>query len=89
MLCQKDLWWILGRVIHSQSVVVLGGDTNLLRIYSDGKTRSYSDGYCYASVESDFDDGVQHILHIPSLVHVFSSSALASEIKEVVRENTK
>lgn len=88
MLCQKDLWWILGRVIHSQSVVVLGGDTNLLRIYSDGKTRSYSDGYCYASVESDFDDGVQHILHIPSLVHVFSSSALASEIKEVVRENT-
>lgn len=87
-LCQKDLWWILGRVIHSQSVMVLGGDTALLRVYSDGKTRSYSDGYSYVSVESDFDEGVRHILHIPSLVHIFLFSALASQIKEVVRENT-
>lgn len=88
LLCQRDLWWILGRVIHSQSVMVLGGDTDLLRVYSDGKNRSYSDGYCYVSVESDFDEGVRHILHIPSLVHIFLFSALASQIKEVVRDNT-
>lgn len=88
VLCQKNLWWILGRVIHSKSVVVLGGDTEQHQVYSDGKIRSYSDGYCYVSVESDFDSGVQHILHIPSLVHIFLFSALASYIKEVVRENT-
>ena len=52
-LCQKSLWWILGRVIHSKEVMILGGDKTNLIVYSDGKTREYDDGMCYIEVSSD------------------------------------
>lgn len=88
-LCQKSLWWVLGRVIHSESVVVLGGDRCRLIQYRDGKTREYQDGRCFVEVSSDLDkDGKAHVLHVPSLVGAFASSKMGHEIGEVVRAST-
>jgi hypothetical protein len=88
-LCNKSLWWILGRMIHSKSVVVLGGDNSPIRVYEDGKSREFEDGRCYVEVTSDYDeDSVSHIIHIPSLVQAYTFSALRNEISDIVRENT-
>jgi hypothetical protein len=89
-LCPENLWWILGRVIHSKSVMVLGGDYCYLRVYEDGKTREFKDGRVYVEVASDFDEkeGLKHILHVPSLVRAYAFSHLSYEIGQIVRENT-
>ncbi|WP_148654551.1 hypothetical protein [Paraburkholderia caribensis] len=89
-LCQRDLWWILGRVIHSTSTFVLGGAREDLIVYPDGKTRSYADSRVFVQIESDFDKqtGNSHVIHIPSLVHCYVSSMLAHNVREVVRSNT-
>ncbi|WP_157378043.1 hypothetical protein [Burkholderia ubonensis] len=55
VLCKENLWWILGRVIHSTSVVVLGGVRSDVLCYTDGKTREYQDSRIYVEVESDLD----------------------------------
>lgn len=86
-LCANSLWWILGRVIHSKSVMVLGGDTCQIRVYHDGKTRETPDGLCFVDVESDFDNGTSHVLHVPSLVGVYTFSALRRELDEIVAAN--
>jgi len=90
LLCQKNLWWLLGRVIHSKSVVILGGTQSELIIYGDGKTREYENSQVYVEVESDFDSnkGIKHIIHIPSLVHCYVSSALVHKIEDAVRLNS-
>jgi len=89
-LWNENLWWILGRVIHSKSVMVLGGDNCSLKVYGDGKTREYEDGRCYVEVASDFDEkeGKKHIFHVPSLVRAYTFSALSYEIREIARSNT-
>ena len=88
-LCTESLWWILGRIIHSRAVMVLGGDASNLIVYADGKTREYSDGRCYVEVSSDFDDaGQSHVIHVPSLVRAYMFSAMSREIQEIVRANT-
>jgi hypothetical protein len=88
-LCQESLWWTLGRVMHSKSVMVLGGDRGNLIVYPDGKTREYSDGRCYVQVSSDLDkNGEEHLFHVPSLVRVYTFSQLSYEIQDVVRQNT-
>ena len=89
-LCAESLWWILGRVIHSASMTVLGGDHCHLKVYGDGKTREFEDGRVYVEVASDFDQkaGENHILHVPSLVRAYTFSALSYEISQIVRENT-
>jgi hypothetical protein len=89
-LSQESLWWILGRVIHSRSVLVLGGEKTNLVVYSDGKTREYEDSRCYVEFESDWDadEGKTHVLHVPSLVKCYVSTALRHAVDEIVRANT-
>jgi hypothetical protein len=88
-LCQKSLLWLLGRVIHSKSVMVLGGDQSNLIVYPDGKTREYEDGRCYVEVSSDYDvDGVSHVMHIPSIVRAYTCSKVGYSIKDAARENS-
>ena len=88
-LCQKDLWWILGRFIHSESVMVLGGTKNELVVYKDGKSREFIDSRTYIEVSSDYDakKNKSHIIYIPSLVHCYVFSALSHEVDRVVRGN--
>lgn len=89
VLCQKSLWWLLGRVIHSRSVMVLGGEQSILIVYADGKTRDYADGRCFVEVSSDFDDkGVSHVMHIPSIVRAYTISNVGYAIKDAARENS-
>ena len=89
VLCDKSLWWILGRVIHSKEVRVLGGDTSNLIVYPDGKTREYDDGMCYLEVSSDYDnDGESHFLHIPSLVRAYTFSEIGRVIDHESNRNT-
>ena len=81
-LSDKSLWWILGRVIHSKEVNVLGGATSNSIVYPDGKTREYDDGMCYVEVSSDLDNkGESHILHIPSLVRSYTFSEIGQRIE--------
>jgi hypothetical protein len=88
-LCEKDLWWLLGRVIHSKSVMVLGGDQSTLIVYPDGKTREYEDGRCYVEVSSDFDtEGTSHVMHIPSMVRAYTFSKVGYAIKNAARESS-
>ena len=89
-LCQKSLWWLLGRVIHSNSVMVLGGEKSNLIVYPDGKIREYEDGRCYVEVSSDYDDdGVSHIIHIPSIVRAYTFSNVGYAIKAAAREGRR
>lgn len=86
-LCQKDLWWILNRVIHSKSVIVLGGDESNLVIYKDRKTREYVDGRCYVQIASDYDDeGEYHVIHIPSMVKAYTFSVVGFAIKDAAKK---
>lgn len=90
ILCKKDLWWILGRVIHSTSVVVVGGFRSDVIYYKDGKTREYANSRVYVEIESDMDrnTGKKHVIYIPALVHCYVSSQLAHQVQDVVRKNT-
>ncbi len=89
VLCKENLWWVLGRVIHSKSVTIIGGDRANLVVYRDTKTREYSDGRCYVEVSSDLDSmNESHVVHVPSLVRVVNFSPLAQSIQKFVRENT-
>lgn len=89
-LCNRDLWWMLGRVIHSTSVTVLGGTRSDVLHYTDGKTREYADSRVYVEVESDLDRkaGKKHVIHIPSLVHCYVFSKLANQVQDVVKRDT-
>jgi hypothetical protein len=89
-LCDKDLWWILGRVIHSKSVMVAGGDEATMHVYADGKSRNFGNGRHYVEVSSDYDSqsGQGHLIHIPPLVRVYTDSVLRKRLDGVVRSNT-
>ncbi|WP_027149912.1 hypothetical protein [Methylobacter tundripaludum] len=88
-LCNKSLWWVISRVIHSRSVMVLGGEKSNLIVYADGKTREYEDGRCYVEVSSDFDaPDVSHVIHIPSIVRAYTFSNVGYAIKDAAREHS-
>ena len=88
-LCDKDLWWILGRVIHSKSVMVAGGDETAMHVYPDGKSRSFDNGRHYVEVSSDYDSqlGQGHLIHIPSLIRLYTDSVLRVRLDDVVGSN--
>jgi hypothetical protein len=89
-LCDKDLWWILGRVIHSKSVMVAGGDETTIHVYADGKSRSFDNGRHYVEVSSDYDSqsGQGHLIHVPSMVRLYTKSNLRMRLDEIVLSNT-
>ncbi len=88
-LSGNSFWWILGRVIHSRSVMVLGGENSELIVYADGKTREYQDGFQFVEVSSEKDcSETSHVFHIPSLVSAYTNSKLNYEMAKTIREQT-
>jgi hypothetical protein len=89
-LCQQSLWWMLGRVIYSESVMVLGGDSCPIIAYPDGKTRAYEDSRSYVEVISDHDAerGDRHVFHVPSLVRCYAFSSLRNTVDDLIRQST-
>jgi hypothetical protein len=89
-LCDKSLWWLLGRVIHSNSLTVVGGDGATSHVYADSKVREFGNGRLFVEVASDFDSsaGHCHLIHIPSLVRLYADSMLRHKIDAIVAANT-